>query len=209
MGKQGKGTGKGKGTSKSPRAARKPSTKQFKAEMKALKSAGITKVDLRKVKPSAYWNDRLKKFRGVINGKQVAVKVSPQQSKTAKRNGTKVVGSFAVIPNLPGQKITKSKTAPLGYKIKYPNGVQAIKLPKKRKNETLRGYLRKVEKLGGGMPGTQVSFVIHGNRSRSTFSDFGAAVAYLEDAYGDDDDNPSTFDDFQLYYLSDESEWYA
>jgi len=204
---------KGSSTQKAGRAAQKRSLKQFKAEVKQLKKAGVTNVDLRTVKPTKYWRDKLKAFRGVINGKQVAVKISPKQKRAAKREG-KVIGSFAILPNIPGQKVSRSKSAPTGYKIRLPNGVTSVKIPKKKRSETLKQYFERLQKNSSiekalNRPGTQISFTIHGNRSRHSFADFGLAAQYLEDAYVNDDDGGSAFDDFQLYSLADDAEFFS
>jgi hypothetical protein len=190
-----------KGKSKSPqRKSAKLPAKQFKSEIKKLKQAGVTKVDLRKVKQTPYWRNKLKDFRGVVNGKQVAVKLSPKQRAAAGR-GANIKGSFQILPKLPGSKIIKDKRAPLGYKIRFASGVTKIDLPPIRKRESVRAYLERLRKTVGptvkGGPGASLSYNIHGNSGNLTYEDFDQMIDDIEDEYADA--GPSAFTGFTAY----------
>lgn len=189
-----------------PKKVKKKSTGQFKSDIKKLKAAGVTKVDLRKVKPTSYWRKRLVQFRGVINGKEIAAPLKNKAAiKVASKQG-KVVGKFQILPKVAGAKVVKSKTAFLGYKIKYATGVSSVSLPNRWKKETLRDYLERIkatEKVG--KQGTQFGFTVAGNRSEFLYSDIEDAIADIETAYGDRD---VPLENFSLFNLEDSEDWY-
>ena len=199
--------------SKSPKVRQsKPKTislGQLRAEVAKLKKAGVTspKTNPRKIKKTSYWLNRVKEFRSVINARETPVKISPSQKRTAKLNGVRTVGRFALIPKIKGQRVLKSKSAPLGFKVRYPSGVESITLPRKRKNETLSQYIErlKVRGIDFDRPGRQLAFTLFGNRSQLTFGNIDQLVKTLEESYGPES---TAFRGFSLFSISNDEDFY-
>lgn len=144
--------------------------RKFRTDLAKLKKAGLVKssVDVRSAKPNKRYRELIRENRGVIDGRERAVKLSRKFLEVAKEDGKTVVNGHVIIERNPGMRVIKDPKDPYGYRISQPAaGFQMIEHRGPEKGKPLEAYERTVNEQY--QKGDLIGFTIDGRRSHLLF----------------------------------------
>jgi len=145
--------------------------KQFRHDVAILKKKGIldkTIYDARKVNPTRYLKDQIKRFANVISGEAAPVKVKRSKLSEYIEQGYTVKSGRAIVPKLKNETVRVSKA---GFSFKASGvGGSITRYPLKFNPNDPNGWEDQIRKYGGRLgPDDRLAYQYFGNNSHGTY----------------------------------------
>lgn len=200
------------------RAAAMAEERKLKAKVKELRALGIVsnKIDLRSYKPTRYMRTKIRKYEGLLSGKQSLIEITPQEAKILREQykgvkGINFVNGKVVVSTPKGEAASVKgeyirKVRRLGEKGAY---IEAIRIPvDPRDPSAIKEWISSggPEKAKYGQE--YFAFRYYGQASLRTLPNVQALLEYLERYEQFDDVNNARDDfDFELYRVWPPEAW--
>lgn len=144
--------------------------RKFKTDLAKLKKAGLIRssVNVRGAKPTKHYRELITENRGILDGRERAVKVPRSKLETARDSGMTVRNGRIIIQNNPGMRVLHDKNDPFGYRLSQPAGFQMVEHRGPEPGKPLEAYEATVN--AAYQKGDLIGFTVEGHRSTMLFS---------------------------------------